>query len=518
VQDGDIVTAIVAGEPAGLTAAYDRYASALHAYCWSLLAEPIDAADAVQDTFIIAAEKAGGLRDRELLRPWLYALARNECFRRLRAQGMSAPLEAAGDVAVDLPEPGSGLEREELRALVVAALAGLSPGDREVIELNLRHVLDGADLADVLGVSRSQTNALVSRARAQFEGSLGALLTARLGRRSCPELGDILADWDGNLTILLRKRINRHAENCEVCGERKRRELSPAMLLSMLPMVALPPGLRDEVFRVLADNSPGGIGYRDLVVRRAEPFDRSGFPETIDPPGRMVGLRTLSAASTAAVIAAALLGVGTVVTLDALHHKSAPPTISAAAGPTTAAPAPLASGSDRASTPAGTRHHSGSRANGPVTVAQPSPTPSPEPALSQSVPPPQNNQPGPSSSSKPPRPTHTPSSPPPTSPPPSPGTLAASGPVTLTQAAPGGPYTGTFTLTAQGGPVSGFSIIDPAPAGDLSISPSSGGTLSAGQAVTVTVTVASSAGLAFETDLTVDPGALTVVVDYPPAG
>jgi RNA polymerase sigma factor (sigma-70 family) len=508
----------VAGEPAGLAAAYDRYAPALHAYCWSLLAEPADAADAVQDTFIIAAAKADGLRNPELLRPWLYAVARNECFRRLRAQGLSAPLEAAGELAADLPEPGSGLEREELHALVAAALAGLNPGDREVIELNLRHVLDGADLADVLGVSRNQASALVSRARAQFEGSLGALLVARLGRRSCPGLGEILADWDGNLTILLRKRINRHAENCEVCGERRRRELSPAMLLSMLPMVALPLGLRDQVFRLLADNSPGGIGYRDLVVRRAEPFDRSGFPETIEPPGRMVGVRTLSAASTAAVVAAALLGVGTVVTLDALHHKSAPPAISAAAGPTTAPPAPLASGSDRASTPASTRHHSGGKVNGPVTVAQPSPSPTPGPSLSQSVPP-QNNQPGPTSSSKPPKPTHTPSSPPPTSPPPTPGTLVASlGPVTLTQAASGGPYTGTFTLTAQGGPVSGFSVIDPAPAGDLSISPSSGGALSAGQAVTVTVSVASSAGLAFETDLTVNPGTLTVAVDYPPAG
>ena len=113
--------------------------------------------------------------------------------------------------------------------------------------------------------------------------------------------------------------------------------------------------------------------------------------------------------------------------------------------------------------------------------------------------------------------THT-SPPPPTTPPASPGTLVVSpGPVTLASSS-GGAYTGTFTLTAQGGPVSGFSIIDPAPAGDLSISPSSGGALATGQAVTVTVSVASSAGLAFETDLTVDPGTLTVVIDYPPAG
>ena len=122
---------------------------------------------------------------------------------------------------------------------MVDALSGLNPSDREVIELNLRHVLDGEDLADALGVSRNQAHALASRARAQFEGSLGALLVARAGREQCRELDDILAGWDGELTILLRKRVNRHIERCEVCGQRKRRELSPAMLLSMLP-VALP--------------------------------------------------------------------------------------------------------------------------------------------------------------------------------------------------------------------------------------------------------------------------------------
>ena len=55
MRDSEIVAVIVAGDPHGLAAAYDRYAAALHTYCRSLLAEPADAADAVQDTFVIAA-------------------------------------------------------------------------------------------------------------------------------------------------------------------------------------------------------------------------------------------------------------------------------------------------------------------------------------------------------------------------------------------------------------------------------------------------------------------------------
>jgi hypothetical protein len=102
---------------------------------------------------------------------------------------------------------------------------------------------------------------------------------------------------------------------------------------------------------------------------------------------------------------------------------------------------------------------------------------------------------------------------------PSPGVLSVSpAEVTLSSGASGGPYTGQFQLTAEGGPVSGFDILDPAPPGDLSISPSSGGPIAAGQSVTVTVTVASAASLPYETDLTVDPGGLTVEIFYPPAG
>src|ERR1700760_4496192 len=82
LSDSEVVAAIAAGAPAGLAAAYDRYAGDLYGYCQSLLRDPNDAADAVQDTFVIAASKLAGLRDRERLRAWLFAVARNECLRR----------------------------------------------------------------------------------------------------------------------------------------------------------------------------------------------------------------------------------------------------------------------------------------------------------------------------------------------------------------------------------------------------------------------------------------------------
>src|SRR6266487_1662900 len=316
--DSEIVAAIVAGDPAGLAAAYDRYAAALYAYCRCLLTEPADAADAVQDTFIIAASKLGGLRDRDRLRPWLYAVARNECHRRLRARAAAVGLDEAGDVTDDAAKVGARAERAELRELVGAAISGLNPGERELIELNLRHELAGADLADALGVPLNQAHALASRARGQFETSLGALLVARSGRESCAELSGLLAGWDGQLTVLLRKRLNRHIERCEICGERRRRELRPAMLLGLLPVVALPDSFRQQVLRLVADSAAARQSYRARVLRRAEPFSPSGFPVPIDPPGSARAPRRYLLAAAAAAAALATLG-GAVITVSLLQ-------------------------------------------------------------------------------------------------------------------------------------------------------------------------------------------------------
>src|SRR4029077_20689691 len=87
MDDREIVAAIVAGDLPGLAAAYDEHAESLYGYCRWMLNEPEDAADAGEETFVIAAARLGGLRDPRKLRPWLYAVARNECHGRVRGSG-----------------------------------------------------------------------------------------------------------------------------------------------------------------------------------------------------------------------------------------------------------------------------------------------------------------------------------------------------------------------------------------------------------------------------------------------
>jgi RNA polymerase sigma factor (sigma-70 family) len=546
MRDSEVVAAIVAGDPDGLAKAYDKYAAPLYTYCRSLLREPADAADAVQDTFVIAASRLGGLRDRERLRPWLYAVARNECRRRIRARAATSALEEAPDVTDETADVGSDAERAELRALLRDAVLGLNPAEQEVVELQLRQGLDAGEVADVLGISRNHAHALISRARDQLEICLGVLLVARTGREECAELDTLLRDWDGQLTALVRKRLHRHIERCPVCTDRKRSALRPAMLLGLAPLAALPAagaiapaGLRDRVLRLTSSSKPDAVAHRAAVTGRAGSFGEHGFPKPLDPP-KSHWWKTSSAQAAGIVAAVAVVAVAAVAIAGAAGSRShnvasgASPGVPAGApspGPAGIPPGgPSGPGQPGASRTPGANGQSGASglpgaslpgASGlPGATGQPSQaTQASSPAATSPATSPAATKSSTASRSPSASPTGSPSksqppsaSPSPTQPASStssaavtPGTLAVS-PSTVVLSTLGPT---TLTITASGGPVS-WSISEPSSLiGAVNYSPASG-TLQAGQSVKVAITVSGLASV--DSTLTVNPGDHTVTI------
>jgi RNA polymerase sigma factor (sigma-70 family) len=232
VDDRALVAAMVSGDPRGLDGAYRRYAPQLHAYCVVLLGDGEQAADALHDTFVLAGERISQLRDPDRLRPWLYTIARHECLRHRRGRFRLTGLDAADDPAADTVDLTATVHADQVRELVHAAAAGLTGGDRDVIELALRHGLAAGDVAAVLGVSTNHAHARLSRARSRLEHAIGVLLVARAGRSACPTLAGLLDGWNGRLDPVLRKRLSRHVDRCAECSERRGRLVHPAALLT----------------------------------------------------------------------------------------------------------------------------------------------------------------------------------------------------------------------------------------------------------------------------------------------
>jgi RNA polymerase sigma factor (sigma-70 family) len=262
VNDGELARAAATGDRRAFAMIYDRYADRLHDFCIGMVRDRDAAADCVQDVFCAAATQLPKLREPDRLRPWLYAIARNEALRCIRERRREQVSDELPEAASHDAGPDTLAARNELANLIAEAAGGLVDRDRTVLELAYRHGLDGPELADALEVSPGTANKMVSRLRDTIETSLGALLVARRAQHTadkCAELGAILAGWDGRFSVLMRKRISRHIESCATCEEERRRLVNPVALLGAAPLlIPAPAWLRDQTLGQIRLTSAGG--------------------------------------------------------------------------------------------------------------------------------------------------------------------------------------------------------------------------------------------------------------------
>lgn len=332
--DAELVAGVLAADRDAFAAVYDRYGDKLYDFAYSMLRHREDAADAVADSFVIVAERLSQLREPERLRPWLYAIVRSECLRKLRARKRVAfgGEEQLVQMADDAPTPDQEAERAAMQKIVWDASAGLADRDRALLDLHLRHGLEGAELGEAMGVSASNAYVMINRLKAQVDRSLGALLIARLGRDDCDELDAVLADWDGTFSPLVRKRVSRHVDDCDVCSKRRKKILSPWMLLASVPLFAAPLTLRDRV-----------VGDTQLVAYTTP----AGEPLT--PVAALTPRRRPRAAVTAAAAAVVIILSGVAALFWAGNDDDASPKGDVVTTPT-ALPSPTPTADGKAST------------------------------------------------------------------------------------------------------------------------------------------------------------------------
>src|SRR5690349_3739621 len=158
---------------------YKRHAREVHQYALALLANPADAEDVTQTTFLNAYRAFEKGERPHKPHNWLIAIAHNVCRMRWRQAG-SRPREVALDEA---PEPAA-LDDEQLDLdEVLTALAALSFNQRAAIVMRELEGRSYQEIAGVLGVSVSAVEALLFRARRNLQvrrRALGVLTTVPL--------------------------------------------------------------------------------------------------------------------------------------------------------------------------------------------------------------------------------------------------------------------------------------------------------------------------------------------------
>jgi RNA polymerase sigma factor (sigma-70 family) len=311
VDDQQMVVALQAGDTAGLTSVHDAYAARLYDYAYGMLRDREAAEDAVHDALLVAAGRAGSLRDPQRLATWLYALTRNECLRQARRSRVASQPRRIDSRDQTMYFGAADLKAEQARAWIRDAAAGMQPERREALDLTVRHGLSEPDVATVLGLPAKRAAERVAAARDDLDHALDSLLIARAGHGECAELDALLAGWDGRFNQSVHERVSGHTASCATCAAGASARGGAADRFAELPPAAAPTQLLNRLLATAA--VPDRVSYRGDI---AEPFLRSGFPVPLD------GSRRRRLVNWAAAVVVVLLLVGGL--WYTLHSESAP--------------------------------------------------------------------------------------------------------------------------------------------------------------------------------------------------
>lgn len=206
----------------------EQHGGHLYDYCRTGLSAS-DAELAVAGALLSAHVHRDRLRDPELLRPWLYALAR--CHR--------------ASVAAMRPASTGSWTRPGAPDLVADALRALDAPHRELLDLSVRHELPSAGIAAIFDVEAIQVNTMIAEAADRLEEWIAAVRAART-RGGCPKLAVRVTDWAKAPGRRTRSRIARHIRTCQACRTVPRDEVRAGVLLLELVPAPMPDTLREQ--------------------------------------------------------------------------------------------------------------------------------------------------------------------------------------------------------------------------------------------------------------------------------
>lgn len=162
-------TALRAGDRAAFQALFDDAWESAVAFAESLVRDPAEAEDLVQEAFVRLWDRRAALEADMPCRAYLFRTVRNLAFNRRRDRATQARLlddpSAMDTAAAPRPaeRPDSAVVAHETEGQLLTVLADLPPRQREAVLLSRYHGLSHAEVAAAMGCApRTVNNHLVA--------------------------------------------------------------------------------------------------------------------------------------------------------------------------------------------------------------------------------------------------------------------------------------------------------------------------------------------------------------------
>ena len=173
--DAELLSAVADGDRGALEELHERHAPWIRSRLRRRCADPDVAAEALQDTFVAVWRSARSWDGRGEPAAWMWGIAIRRLIGVLRTRGRWVPVADAlrrpsGEAAVVAAEEQvlAGVEHGGL----AAAMAGLSPELRAVLQATVLDGLTTREAAKLLGIPAGTVKTRAMRARHELRGAL----------------------------------------------------------------------------------------------------------------------------------------------------------------------------------------------------------------------------------------------------------------------------------------------------------------------------------------------------------
>lgn len=201
--DAELLRRHVGGDPDAFGELFLRHRDRLWAVAARTLADPEEAADALQDAMISAFRRAGSFRGDSAVTTWLHRIVVNASLDRLRRKAARPVTSATDERVLDglaAPRAQSDPSSASDTSLDVTAALRRLPYDQQAA-LVLVDMLGYpvADAAEILGVSQGTVKSRCARGRARLLPQLAHLRTGSSDPAGQPghgeQRGDVPGQW-----------------------------------------------------------------------------------------------------------------------------------------------------------------------------------------------------------------------------------------------------------------------------------------------------------------------------------